>query len=70
MFDRMPGDIAQTLWSRLSTFCMIFVADGVVSYLGITGRPALAAIVTVSYLGPRGLEVAILSGFGRNRDRL
>lgn len=32
------------------------VADGVVAWLGLTGKPAVALIVVLSYLGPGGLE--------------
>lgn len=30
-----------------------FVADGLAAWLSLTGRPAVALIVSVSYLGPR-----------------
>ncbi len=37
--------------------CMGFVADGVNVYFGLEGQPAVAVIVVLSYLGPRGTEV-------------
>jgi len=37
-----------------------YVAEGVVTYLGLEGKVALAGIIVLSYLGPGGLEVLIV----------
>lgn len=55
----------QLLWELPVALGMGFVADGMAAWLELTGRPAVALIVSVSYLGPRlieGLFAVALSG--------
>lgn len=42
-----------------------FVADGLAAWLGQTGKVAIGIVVVVSYLGPRGIEMAIERMIGR-----
>ncbi|MEN2980850.1 phage holin family protein [Tistrella bauzanensis] len=43
-------------WELVAAVAIGIVADGAVAYAGLTGAPRTAAIVTIAYLGPRGLE--------------
>jgi len=44
------------IWELIVAYGMGMFADGVTSYMDLTGPPAVAVVVTASYLGPRGLE--------------
>ena len=45
------------LWLELPmAVCIAFVADGVAEYFGLHGKPAMAAVIIIAYLGPRGIE--------------
>jgi len=44
------------LWEFPTALAMGIVADGAADYLDLTGKAHLAAIVTLAYLGPRGVE--------------
>ena len=44
------------IWEALTALSIGFVAEGVADWLGLTGRPALAVVIIVSYFGPRGIE--------------
>ncbi|MEH6525907.1 MAG: phage holin family protein [Sneathiella sp.] len=47
------------LFFELATAISIaFAAEGIAAYFGLEGKPAFAAIVAISYIGPRGIEVA------------
>ncbi len=47
------------LWFELVTaVCCGWVADGIATYAELTGKPAIALIVVLSYLGPSGIEHA------------
>lgn len=47
------------LWEVFTAIAIGYIADGVASYAGLDGKPALAAIVAIAYVGPRGIEVAM-----------
>lgn len=48
----------QLLWELPVALGMGFVADGLAAWLSLAGRPAVALIVSASYLGPRIIETA------------
>lgn len=52
------------LWEVCMALCVAFVVDGIATYFGFTGKPAMAVMVILSYLGPRGIE-AILRQIAR-----
>lgn len=49
----------QLLWEVLTALSMGYVAEGVADYLGLSGKQAIAVVIIVAYLGPRGLEELI-----------
>ena len=53
------------VWELITALAMGFVADGMAEYFNLDGKPALAAIVVISYLGPRGLQ-SLLIRFAEN----
>ena len=53
------------VWELLTAICIGFVADGLAAYLGFTGKPAVALVIVVSYLGPGGIEALIIKYLGR-----
>lgn len=59
------------VWEILTALCLGFVADGIAAYFDITGRPATAAIIVISYLGPSWIEAVLLrvldSAFGDSK---
>ena len=40
----------------ITAVCVGWAADGVANWLELTGKPAIAFIIVVSYIGPGGLE--------------
>lgn len=48
------------VWETLTALAIGFVAEGIADYMGLAGKPAIAAIIVVSYLGPRGVEALIV----------
>ena len=48
------------IWELLLALCIGYAAQGVAEYFGLMGRPAMAAVIMLSYLGPRGIETLIL----------
>jgi hypothetical protein len=48
------------IWEGITAVCMGFLADGVIHYVGVTGKPALAMALFIAYLGPRGLEAMLI----------
>lgn len=59
----------QFLWELPVALGMGFVADGLAAWLSLTGRPAVALIVSVSYLGPRVIEAGFSLASRRPDDR-
>ena len=51
------------VWEGLIAVGVGFMAAGIADYAGLEGRPALGAIIFISYLGPRGIG-AMLMRFG------
>jgi len=49
------------IWELMTAICIGFLADGVAEWVGLVGKPATAAIIFVSYLGPRGVEQILLA---------
>ncbi len=49
------------VWELLTACCIGFLADGVAEHFGLAGKPATAAVIFVSYLGPRGVEQILLT---------
>lgn len=47
------------LWETLTALSIGFVAEGVTAYFDLSGKVAIAVIIVVSYLGPRGIEALI-----------
>jgi hypothetical protein len=47
------------LWESPTALAMGIVGDGAADYLDLTGKIHLAVIVTLAYLGPRGVESLI-----------
>ncbi|GGB37662.1 phage holin family protein [Tistrella bauzanensis] len=47
-------------WELVAAVAIGMIADGMAHQLGLTGPPRTAAIVTIAYLGPRGLEELIV----------
>ncbi|MFD0387695.1 phage holin family protein [Tistrella bauzanensis] len=60
-FSAAVGGFSKHLWWELVAAVAIgMIADGMAHQLGLTGPPRTAAIVTIAYLGPRGLEELIV----------
>ena len=58
------------IWEMFLALGVGFAADGLASYMGLTGKPVTAVIIVVAYLGPRGVESLIVRGlaaYGRGR---
>jgi hypothetical protein len=36
------------------------IADGIAAYLGLVGKPAIAVVIVVAYLGPGGIEAGVV----------
>ena len=53
------------IWEVMTALAIGFVADGLAAWLGQTGKVAIGIVVVVSYLGPRGIEMAIERMIGR-----
>ena len=47
------------IWELATAVCIGFVADGIASYLGLSGKPAMAMVIVVAYLGPGGIEAIL-----------
>lgn len=52
------------LWEVLTAIAIGFFAEGVAVYLGLVGKPAMAVIIAVAYLGPRGIEELFARFYG------
>jgi hypothetical protein len=48
------------VWEIFTALAIGLIADGVASYMGLTGKPATALVIVVAYLGPGGLEAGVL----------
>jgi hypothetical protein len=47
------------VWELLTALAIGFVAVGIAEYLGFAGNVAIAVVIVVSYLGPRGIEALL-----------
>jgi hypothetical protein len=47
------------VWELLTALGCGFIAVGIAEYLGFAGNVAIAAVIVVSYLGPRGIEALL-----------
>lgn len=47
------------MWELMTALAIGFVADGVAEYFDLSGKVAVAVVIIVSYLGPRGIEMLI-----------
>lgn len=56
------------VWEVMVAVGMAFIADGVAHWLNLSGKPALAVIVVIAYLGPRGIQTLIVTGLERYKE--
>lgn len=47
------------IWELITALACGFVAVGIAEYLGFAGNVAIAVVIVVSYLGPRGIEALL-----------
>lgn len=47
------------VWELGTALATGFIAVGVAEYLGFSGNVAIAVVIIVSYLGPRGIEALL-----------
>ena len=47
------------LFELIIAVSIAYFAEGVTTYLGLEGKVAFGAIVAISYMGPRGIEVIV-----------
>lgn len=52
------------LWELLTAIAIGYFAEGVAVYVGLVGKPAMALIIAVAYLGPRGIEELFVRLYG------
>ncbi len=48
------------VWEVFTALAIGLIADGIAAYLGLVGKPAIAVVIVVAYLGPGGLEAGVL----------